>query len=156
MGAQTEAFPPDKTRWRVIPEEEAYLGIVRAHEKLAAEYAAFFKEHGLSAPQYNVLRVLYVRGVECMPILEISKRLVNRVPDITRLIDRLESAGLVERRRCTRDRRVIWVHLTDEGLRRVEEIHGPLIEISRRQFAHMTHAELAELTRLLNRARGAE
>jgi DNA-binding MarR family transcriptional regulator len=84
---------------------------------------------------------------------EVGEHLVARVPDVTRLIDRLESQGYARRERCEHDRRVVNVAITDRGLDVLARLDGPLLELHRRQLGHMPRAELAELSRLLARAR---
>ncbi|MBV8202771.1 MAG: MarR family transcriptional regulator, partial [Acidobacteria bacterium] len=89
---------------------------------------------GLSASQYNVLRIL--RGVhpEGHPRCEIARRMIERAPDVTRLIDRLEKRGWVERDRSPRDRRLSISRITPSGLELLERI-GPRLEQAQREFA---------------------
>src|SRR5258708_28388466 len=86
------------------PEQEAALNIVRTNDQLQIRFARLFREHGLTPSQYNILRILRGEG-KPLPILEIADRTITVVPGITGLIDRLEEAGFVERRRCEKDRR---------------------------------------------------
>src|SRR4051794_4256717 len=86
------------------PEEEALLNLVRTATALSSEFEQLFKRCGLSEPQYNVLRILRGVGAEGLPSTEIGGRMVTRVPDVTRLVDRLEAAGLCERCRTPEDR----------------------------------------------------
>lgn len=138
------------------PALRAFIELVRAHEKLYSELQRFFSDHGVTMQQFNVLRILYVRddgaGLSCH---QIGERLLNRVPDITRLLDRLEKAGLVERLRSKADRRVVLTRLTAEGRALVERIHEPLIAEHERQMAHMTPEELEQLRGLLERVHDA-
>lgn len=136
-----------------VPEEEAFLNLARTLESLAAPFEQLFRSRGISGSQYNVLRILRGVGGEGLPCSEIAAQMVSRDPDITRLVDRLEKAGLVERVRVARDRRVILVRVTPAGLKLVNELDRPLIELHRKQMGHMTRAELTELSRLLVKAR---
>jgi DNA-binding MarR family transcriptional regulator len=139
--------------------EEAYLNLLRTTGVLYADFERLFKEHGLSEPKYNVLRIL--RGAklnaefngEGVPSLEIGDRMITRVPDITRLVDRLEAEGLVRRRRCEEDRRVVWVAITPKALKLLDDMDEPIVRLHREQFKHMTHEECVELSRLLEKAR---
>jgi DNA-binding MarR family transcriptional regulator len=88
--------------------EEAYLNLLRTTTVLMADFDQLFRQYGVTEQQYNVLRILRGAG-EPLPSLEVASRMITRVPDITRLVDRLETAGLVARRRCTEDRRVVYV-----------------------------------------------
>ena len=139
---------------REEPAVETFLALVRAYECVAAEAAKFFQPFGITMQQFNVLRVLYVRpkqhGLRCS---DIAGRLINREPDMTRLLDRLERAGLIERHRCTTDRRVVWIELTDKGVELVEEIHAPLLAFHQERFAHLSTDEQASLRDLLSKVR---
>src|ERR1700727_2349173 len=108
------------------PEEEALLSIVRTNDQLKIRSARLFREYGLTPSQYNILRILRGEG-KPLPILEIASRTITVVPGITGLIDRLERAGLVHRLRCEKDRRVIFVALTDQGTKTLADIDEPLL-----------------------------
>jgi DNA-binding MarR family transcriptional regulator len=75
------------------------------------------------------------------------------VPDITRLIDRLERAGLVARARSDADRRVVRVSIRPGGLELLGALDGPVLELRKRPIGHLSREELAELNRLLLKAR---
>src|SRR5262249_402124 len=107
---------------------------------------------GLTPQQYNVLRIL--RGEERpLPILEVAARMITVVPGITGLVDRLETAGLVERKRCNHDRRVVYVATTPQAIELLGHIDEPLPELHKQTLGHMTKEELSTLPRLLEKAR---
>jgi DNA-binding MarR family transcriptional regulator len=135
------------------PEEEALLNLVRTFDRIQIRFERLLREHDLdSSSQYNVLRILRGEG-KPLPILEIASRTVTVTPGITGLIDRLEAAGLVARRRCTEDRRRIYVCLTEKGLEVLARLDEPLQALHRETMGHMTRQELADLSRLLEKAR---
>jgi DNA-binding MarR family transcriptional regulator len=134
------------------PEQEAALNISRTADRLQIQFTRLFREYGVTGPQYNVLRILRGEG-KPLPILEIASRTVAVVPGITGLIDRLEREGFVERVRCSEDRRVIYVALTDNGSAVLARLDEPLLALHRKLMGHMTAAELKELSRLLEKAR---
>jgi DNA-binding MarR family transcriptional regulator len=140
------------------PEQEAYLNLLRTSAALTAPFDRLFREHGLSEPTYNILRILRGHGATetGIPCQTIGDQLVSRLPDVTRLLDRLETAGLVKRSRSTRDRRVVLVSITRRGLALLAELDRPTNDLHRKQLAHLTRAELAQLNRLLDRARRPE
>src|SRR5277367_4846059 len=84
------------------PRQEAALNLLRTNDQLQIRFARLFREHGLTPSQYNFLRILRGEG-QPLPILEIASRTVTVVPGITGLVDRLEQAGFVERKRCQKD-----------------------------------------------------
>jgi DNA-binding MarR family transcriptional regulator len=134
------------------PEEEAALSVVRTSDQLEHRSARLLREYGLTSSQYNVLRILRGEG-KPLPILEIASRTITVVPGITGLIDRLEQAGFVNRLRCEKDRRVIYVALTDQGLATLAALDEPLIALHRKLLGHLTQAELKEVIRLLEKMR---
>ena len=138
-----------------LPEQEAYLNIIRTASFLDGAFDGLFKKYGLTNAQYNVLRILRGEGAR-MPSLAVAERLVTRVPDITRLVDRLEQGGLVKRERSTEDRRVVYVSVTAKGLALLADLDEPVRMLHREQLQHMPKKELGELSRLLVRARTPE
>lgn len=137
------------------PEQEAYLNLVRTCQHLIAIEECFMRQHGLSGPKYNVLRILRGIGGEGAPCSVIRERMIARLPDITRLIDRLEADGLVTRHRVDHDRRLVLVRPTKKALELLAQMDQPLLDVHRQQLGHMSREELATLSRLLERARQA-
>jgi DNA-binding MarR family transcriptional regulator len=133
-------------------EQEASLNLARTADQLQIRFARLFREHGLTPSQYNILRILRGEGAP-LKILEIADRMVTVVPGITGLIDRLEQAGLVERRRCPEDRRVIYVALRDRAVELLARLDQPVLQLHKRLMGHLSEAELRELIRLLEKTR---
>ena len=135
------------------PEEEALLSVVRTSDQLQIRFARLLREYGLTSPtQYNILRILRGEG-KPLPILEIASRTITVVPGITGLIDRLERAGFVNRLRCEKDRRVIYVALTDQGMTTLAALDEPLVALHHKLVGHLSQGELKELIRLLEKVR---
>lgn len=137
------------------PEQEAILNILRTGDWLDNRIGRFFRDYGLTNSQYNVLRILRGEG-KPLPSLEIAERMIQVVPAITGLIDRLEDQALVRRRRCTEDRRVVYVEITDKALALLKQIDRPIEVTHRDLVGHLTRKELAELSRLLEKVRHPE
>ena len=136
----------------VSPEEEATLSLLRTSDQMQIHFTRLFREYGLTSSQYNVLRILRGEG-KPLPILEIAERTVTVVPGITGLIDRLEQAGMVRRQRCPEDRRVIFVAISEQALKLLDRLDGPIRDLQRRTLAHLTPVELKTLIRLLEKVR---
>ena len=134
------------------PEVEAILNILRTSDQFQNRFGRLFREYGLTTSQYNVLRILRGEG-KPMPSLEIADRMVQVVPAITGLIDRLEKQQLVKRKRCTDDRRIVFVELTAKAVKLLKQIDKPDGELHRQLIGHLTKQELKELSRLLEKAR---
>lgn len=96
--------------------QEATVAILRTADVVRRRLTSVIEPHGVTMQQYNVLRIL--RGVypHPLPTLEIGERLIERMPGITRLLDRLEEKGLVRRERCSDDRRLVHCWITEPGL----------------------------------------
>ena len=131
--------------------KEAFIKILKAREKLYADLAVLLKEHGLTEPQYNVLRIIRGAEPDGLPCLQVGKKMITRVPDITRLLDRLGAEGLVTRTRTTEDRRVINTRLTDKGSELLARLDEPVKEAHQRQFDHLTDNELTDVIRLMDK-----
>jgi DNA-binding MarR family transcriptional regulator len=134
------------------PEQEAILSIARTGDQLFIRAERLLREHGLTGPQYNVLRILRGEG-KPLPMAEIASRTVQVVPGITGLVDRLEAAGLVRRERSTDDRRVIFVGITPRGLAALAKLDGPLPALEKKLLGGLTHSELQKLVDLLESIR---
>jgi len=134
-------------------EAEAYLNVLRTANVLLAEFAELLRPHEITQPQYNVLRILRGAGDDGLPSGEIGERMVNREPDVTRLLDRMEARGLVARQRGPADRRVVTARITAQGRRLVDALDLPVQEMHARQLGHFAEEELRTLTSLLESAR---
>ncbi|HRI88585.1 MAG TPA: MarR family transcriptional regulator [Candidatus Hydrogenedentes bacterium] len=135
------------------PDQEAYLNLVRTESVLTGIQFAAFKQFGLSAPLYNILRILRGADKGGLCVQEIGARMVTRVPDTTRLVDRLEQMGLAERARDTEDRRVVMVRITAKGLKLLDSIEPALRATLKQMLGHMPEKDLTALSRLLEKAR---
>src|SRR6266849_3055151 len=134
-------------------EEQVFVNVMRTADALARGGEALLKPTGLSATQYNVLRILRGAGTQGLACREVGCRMISRDPDITRLLDRMESRGLIARAREEQDRRVVKTRITPEGLRVLAELDAPVQELHRRQLHHLPAKELRQLSRLLERVR---
>ena len=144
--------------------QEAFLNVMRTGSVISGEFERLFKSHGLSSATYNALRILRGAGEQGRRCTEIGEHLVAAVPDVTRLVDRLEAAGLVKRSRGggggsvggdkgRADRRVVTVRITPAGLAVLKKLDQPVLELHERQMGHMNRKELESLSVLLCKAR---
>ena len=147
-----------QTKSRPAPslERQAFIAIQRTADQLQLRITALLKPYNLSPTQFNALRILRGAGGEGLPCSEVGDRMINHDPDITRLMDRLEKRGLVQRRRDQKDRRVITARILSTGLDLLKTIDEPLEEFHRRMMGNMGEQKLRSLLRLLELARGAE
>ncbi len=134
-------------------EAEAYLSLLRTSDALQTQVEAQLKEFGLTGTQYNALRILRGAGPEGLPCREIGERMITRDPDITRLLDRLEDRGFVQRTRARHDRRVIYGKITPAGLKLLREMDKPLEKFGREMLRHVGQGKLRQLIELLELVR---
>jgi DNA-binding MarR family transcriptional regulator len=137
---------------RAIPEEAAYLDLVRTAEALSRPVVQLLKTEELSSAQYNVLRILRgsPNGLTCG---EIGERMITRDPDITRLLDRMEKRGVISRSRDIKDRRVVLTRITTEGLDVLARLDQPVRDLHRRLLGHLGGDRLRTLRHLLEACR---
>ncbi len=131
---------------------EATVGLLRTAALMRHRLSVVIECEGISHEQYNVLRIL--RGSEGgMPTLEVAERLIEPNPAITRLLDKLESKGLIARERCSKDRRRVFCSITQKGLQALDRLDPKVQAIGDGFLAGFTDPELAQLSVFLERVR---
>lgn len=134
-------------------EQEAYLALLRTADDLQFRMESKLKEFGLTGTQYNALRILRGAGSDGLPCSEIAGRMITHDPDITRLLNRLEARGFVERTRAQDDRRVTYGKITPAGLKLLRQLDGPIEQHGRDLLRHVGQARLRQLIDLLEEVR---
>lgn len=134
------------------PEKEAILNIARTSDQFQNRFGKLFRSFGLTGSQHNVLRILRGEG-RPMQCLEIRRRMIQIVPAMTGLLDRLQKDGFVTRTRCEKDGRVIYVDLTTKARNVLQKIDGPLTDLYHECLGHLSRSELEQLSSLLEKAR---
>jgi DNA-binding MarR family transcriptional regulator len=134
-------------------QEEAALSVVRTSARLIDTFEQLFKPYAITGTQYNVLRIL--RGSEPNGLCrnEIRDRMVTRMPDVTRLLDRMDAAGLIARARVDDDRRMVRTRITAKGRRLVDELDDVVIQEHQRAFAALSREQLRSLIEHLSAVR---
>lgn len=130
--------------------QEAGVALLRTSDQLQRRLAATVEAHGITLQQFNVLRILRGAHPEAVPTLEIVARMIEQAPGITRLLDRLESKGLIERVRCSKDRRRVLCSISKPGLALLAGLDRPMAEAARSCFQTLSEAKSAQLIRLLD------
>ncbi len=132
------------------PEEEIFLGLRIAAARVVEPWAKFLKTTAqLTNNQYNVLRILRGSHPAKLACSDIGERMIDRDPDVTRLVDRLERRGLVTRMRNRRDRRVVEVGISDKGLALVRGLDAHVQRLPKVLLGHLGVERLRQLGRLL-------
>ena len=120
---QTKPFPRRSA--------EALLSILRTAAIIEHHMGEALKPHGITTTQYNVLRILRGAGADGLCGREIGERMVSHVPDVSRLLDRMEDLGFIRRVRDPDDRRHVTARITPKGLAMIEEA-TPSLELVER------------------------
>jgi DNA-binding MarR family transcriptional regulator len=130
--------------------EEAMVGMLLVAGQLMQRVNAICERHGITHSQYNVLRILAGQP-EGHARCDIARRLIDRSPDVTRLVDRLERAGLVERGWSPQNRRLSVAKITAAGRARLDAIKPEMCSLHRELAASLSREDLETLVRISNR-----
>jgi DNA-binding MarR family transcriptional regulator len=134
-------------------QQEAQLNVVRTAAVLLDRLEQVMKQGGITVAQYNVLRILHGAEPDGLCRNEIRDRMVTRMPDMTRLLDRMEEAGLVARARESQDRRMVNTRLTTKGRRLLQELEPEVDAEHQRRFGHVSDEDSRRLIALLTSVR---
>lgn len=130
------------------PLQEAVLNLLVAAGHVRERLDKVCFEHGVTHPQYNVLRILRGAHPAGYPRCEIARRMLEKAPDVTRLIDKLEDQGLVERGRSEEDRRLSMTIITRKGLQLLEQIQPDMRQVMNYLADRISLKDRRELSRI--------
>lgn len=130
-------------------EEEAFLNLQRTAGNLFQAFNRVLRPFELTPTQYNVLRILRGAHPARLTCGEVGERMVNPEPDVTRIIDRLISRGLVSRERDESDRRIVRVEISEHGLLLLAKLDEPVRSSLRELLSHLGETRLQRLVVLL-------
>jgi DNA-binding MarR family transcriptional regulator len=150
--ATTSPGPEQAPRFS-SPQEEALLNILRSADCLHRAFQHRLKPSGLTATQYNVLRILRSARATGLTCSAIGHMMITPEPDITRLLARLKTQKLIRQQRDTHDRRVVWTHISAQGIEVLSKLDGMVEQAPRELLSELTCEEVGELIRLLGKAR---
>jgi DNA-binding MarR family transcriptional regulator len=111
---------------------------------------------GLTVTQFNALRILNGAGPDGLWGTEVRDRLVSQVPDVPRLLARLEDAGLITRERDPDNRRFVQARITSAGVERLRESSPAVAAMHQRHWKRLTAEQLETLLVLLEQASGTK
>ena len=131
------------------PAHEALLNIFVAAGHIRVRFDQACAEHDITTAQFNVLRILRGTHPGGYARCDIVGRMLDRAPDVTRLIDRLEARGLVERDRSTEDRRRSVTTITAKGLELLDRMEPNIEALNRHVEERLSPEDRRELSRIL-------
>jgi len=132
-------------------EAEAVVALRRTAAALDHALSDVLKPSGLTATQYNVLRILRGAGAQGLCGREVGERMIASVPDVPRMLERMAEAGLVAREADPRDRRHTTARITAKGLKLLDALAPAIGGLHRRMMHGVDHEQLRTLTGLLAR-----
>lgn len=129
------------------------VNIIYTHNWLISRYSDVFKKFDITEQQFNILRILRGAHPGPLPINSLKERMLDKMSDASRLVERLRLKGLVKRRECAEDRRKVDVMITDEGLALLKEIDKYENEFDK-CFKELSESEAQTINYLLDKLRG--
>jgi len=132
------------------------VAFMQIADAFGAQAEQVIKTAGLTAAQYNVLRILRGAGPAGLACREIGERMISRDPDITRLLDRMEKRNFITRKRLSDDRRVVKTYVTPQGLELLKTLDRPVSTLHKRQFQGVAPAKLKVLAATLEEIRSQQ
>lgn len=131
---------------------KAVVNIIYTNSWLNQKQMEVFRPHGLTTPQFNVLRILRGQHPKPATINMLIERMLDKSSNASRIVDKLESKGMVERKQCVDDRRAVDVFISEQGLGLLAQIDGELSEWEKK-INKLTEKECSELNELLDKLR---
>ena len=155
MGASRILTEIKQTKPFTTLEQEVAVAFMRTADHLRRMKTGIFEAHDLTEQQYNVLRILRGAGKDGLCTLAVADRLIEQTPGITRLVDRLESKGLVKRERAKADRRQVYCFITKAALELLALLDPEVEKSAKRAFSLLTKEEMRLLLKNLEKIRDA-
>lgn len=119
---------------------------------LESEEKKFLKKYAITLPQYNILRILRGQSPDCVSVVDIKKRIIDRSSDVSRLVERLRKQNYVSRFGSETDKRLVDVKITEKGLELLEKIQKERKKMPP-IFAHLSEEELKTMNFYLDKLR---
>ncbi len=140
-----------KTEKKIPLGSRTIIHLMLVHNKVTENISHSFKPFGISAQQYNVLRIL--RGQQGKPanLSTLNERMISKMSNTTRLVDKLMNKGYVDRIVCPANRRKVEITITKKGLQALSEMDEVLNKTEHELLANFTDKELEKLNILLNK-----
>jgi DNA-binding MarR family transcriptional regulator len=152
----TMSSRPRQARLPLPLEDQTFIALQKTADTLGQQAEQLVKANGLTGAQYNVLRILRGAEPDGLGCSNIGERMISHDPDMTRLLDRMEKRALITRQRQKDDRRVVKTRITPEGLTLLRRLDTPIRELHKRQFRHMSAAQLKALIDTFDQILSAE
>ena len=138
------------------PHHRAQVNVLYTSNWLNHRTMLTLKPHGLSLQQFNILRILRGRGGKPATVKLLTERMLDKMSNASRLVDKLKDKGLVDRRECPSDRRRVDIVITEKGLDLLAEASRSVESDVEARFTNLNDEEATQLSFLLDKLRGTE
>ena len=135
------------------PYNKAIVNLLFTHSHIVSKQSSLFKPFGLSPEQYNVLRILRGQNGNPITVSSIQERMLNRMSNASRLVEKLKQKDFVIRQESAKDRRQVDVIITDKGLQVLEQLEAAIYQLNR-ELVKLSDEEVEALNELLDKLRG--
>ncbi|PSL05541.1 MarR family winged helix-turn-helix transcriptional regulator [Cecembia rubra] len=135
------------------PYNKAVVNLLFTHSHIVSRQSNLFKPFGLSPEQYNVLRILRGQNGSPITVSSIQDRMLNKMSNASRLVEKLKQKKLVLREECPTDRRQVDILITDKGLEVLENLENAIYNLNR-ELVQLSEGEVEQLNFLLDKLRG--
>lgn len=131
---------------------KALLNIIYTHNVLLNESNSFFKHYSVTRQQYNVLRILRGQHPGGATVQLIRERMLDKMSDASRIVERLRSKGMVTRELSTKDKRTVRITITENGIGLLESMESCIDDLEK-AIRNLTEKEARQLNDLLDKIR---
>ncbi len=135
------------------PYNKLIVNLLYTHSYVVSAQSTLFKPYGISPEQYNVLRILKGQKGTPITVSSIQERMLNKMSNASRLVEKLKTKGLLRREECPSDRRQVDILITKEGLNLLDELQVQVDQFNKK-FVNLDKKEVQELSELLDKLRG--
>ncbi|HEY0610094.1 MAG TPA: MarR family transcriptional regulator [Chitinophaga sp.] len=118
---------------------------------IVGRHQQFFKKFDITMQQFNILRILRGQHPKAANINMLKERMLDRMSDVSRLVERLRKAELVERKSCEADRRAVDVKITPKGLQLLKVIDEEIEQLEDCLKSTLAPKDVAQLNKLLDK-----
>ena len=136
------------------PHQKAVLNVIYTAGWLAARQKGFFREFGLTARQFNALRILRGQYPKSISATDIRSRMLDKNSDVSRLLDRLAAKELIVRKACEKDKRAADLFITNKGLELLTQVDRHIYRID--NIFTLSDDEATQLSNLLDKCRSGD
>lgn len=134
-------------------QQKLAINLLYTFNWLSYKVESNFKDKDITVQQFNVLRILRGQHPNPCNLKLIRERMLDRMSDASRIVDKLNTKGLLERKECPNDRRNVDVVITEKGLELLKSLDY-IDDDYKQTFKNLTVAEMKSLNELLDKARG--